>query len=125
MSTSSKKVAKGKRYSPEEKGEIIKFVQLYNDENGRGGQSVAAKKFSISPLSVGTWMKAAGGSAPVTGAKRGRKPGSTNKPKAISVKGGNYFGRLTQISALANQIDKAESEIIKLKSKFQQALQSL
>lgn len=129
MSTTTKKTTKGKRYSAEEKNDIVSFVQKYNEENGRGGQSAAAKKFGISQLSVSSWLKASGSAAPVTGAKRGRKPGSLNKvkaaPAAAASKGGSYMGRLSTLSALATQIDKAESELEKLKAKFQSLKASL
>ncbi len=117
MSTSTKKTTKGKRYSAEEKKDIVAFVQKYNAENGRGGQSAASKKYGISQLSVSSWLKASGDEAPVTGARRGRKPGSVNKAKVA--KGGSYSAKLGELSALANQIDKAESDLAKLKAKFQ------
>lgn len=123
MSTSTKKTTKGKRYSPEEKNDIVSFVQKYNEENGRGGQSAAAKKYGISQLSVSSWLKSAGEGAPATGARRGRKPGSTGKGKAA--KGGGYGAKLGQLSTLANQIDKAEADLDKLKAKFQSLKASL
>ena len=126
MSTSTKKTTKGKRYSAEEKNDIVSFVQKYNEENGRGGQSAASKKYGISQLSVSSWLKAGGEAAPTTGAKRGRKPGSVNKVKgAAASKGGSYAARLSTLSALANQIDKAEAELDKLKAKFQSLKGSL
>lgn len=110
MSTSSKKTSKGKRYSAEEKGDIVAFVEKHNAENGRGGQSAAAKKFGISQLTIASWLKSGGAS---TGAKRGRKPGSGN-----AAKGGSFSAKLGALSALAAQIDKAEADLDKLKAKF-------
>ena len=110
MSTSSKKTSKGKRYSAEEKGDIVAFVEKHNAENGRGGQSAAAKKFGISQLTIASWLKSGGAS---TGAKRGRKPGSGS-----AAKGGSFTAKLGALSALAAQIDKAEADLDKLKAKF-------
>ena len=124
MSTSTKKTTKGKRYSAEEKNDIVAFVQKFNADNGRGGQSAAAKKYGISQLSVASWLKAGGESAPVAGKRRGRKPGSVNKAKGGST-GGSYSAKLGELSALANQIDKAQLELDKLKSKFQSLKSSL
>ena len=121
MSTSTKKVTKGKRYTPEEKKDITDFVAGYNAENGRGGQSAAAKKYGISQLSIASWLKNAGAEAPA-GKRRGRKPGSVNKIKSS---GGSYSSRLSSLSALAIQIDKAEADLGKLKSKFQSLKASL
>jgi len=110
MSTSTKKAPKGKRYTDEEKNDILGFVQKYNEENGRGGQSAASKKYGISQLTIASWLKSDTSSA---GAKRGRKAGSVKGSK-----GGSFSSKLSALSALANQIDKAESDLAKLKAKF-------
>ena len=112
MSTSTKKTTKGKRYTAEEKSEILGFVEKHNAENGRGGQSAAAKKFGISQLSIASWLKSSGGAV---SSKRGRKG-------AVAVKGGaskgNFSKKLSELSAVAAQIDKAEAELAKLRAKF-------
>jgi transposase-like protein len=54
-------VSKGKRYSEQEKAEILAFA----DAQGRGGASAAAKKFKVSPLTISNWRKVQGsGRAP-------------------------------------------------------------
>lgn len=60
MSTTAKKGERGVRYTDAKKKEIVDFVVEYNATNGRGGQSTAAEKFLISPLTVAAWLKAAG-----------------------------------------------------------------
>ncbi|WAC18524.1 HAD-IB family phosphatase [Luteolibacter sp. SL250] len=110
MSTSTKKAPKGKRYTDEEKNDILGFVQKYNDDNGRGGQSAASKKYGISQLTIASWLKSGASS----GAKRGRKGASVKGGK-----GGSFSSKLNALSALANQIDKAEADLAKLKAKFQ------
>ena len=60
MSTTVKKGERGIRYTDDQKKEIVDFVVEYNATNGRGGQSTAAEKFQISPLTVAAWLKAAG-----------------------------------------------------------------
>lgn len=109
MSTSNKKALRGKRYTDEEKNDVLAFVQKYNDDNGRGGQSAASKKYGISQLTIASWLKS---DAPASG-KRGRKAAS-----AKGGRGGSFSSKLNTLSALANQIDKAESELAKLKAKF-------
>ena len=117
MSTSAKKVTKGKRYTPEEKKDIVAFIQSHNATNGRGGQSAASKKYGISPISLGTWVKASEGTSKAIPSKRGRKLGSLNKTKgSLSI---GYSAKLGEISKLANEIDKKETEIAKLVAKFQ------
>ncbi len=61
MSTSvKKKTAKGIRYTDAQKKEVVDFAASYNTANGRGGQSKAADKFGISPLTVSAWLAASG-----------------------------------------------------------------
>jgi transposase-like protein len=65
MSTKTKKVAPtGVRYTDAQKQEVVDFVAKYNSENGRGGQSAAAKKYNITQLTIAAWLKAFGGKAP-------------------------------------------------------------
>lgn len=109
MSTSAKKAPKGKRYTAEEKNDIIGFVQKYNEDNGRGGQSAASKKYGISQLTIASWLKS---DVSVVG-KRGRK-GAAGKAQ----KGGSFSAKLSALSSLAAQIDKAEAELSKLQAKF-------
>jgi transposase-like protein len=101
--------AKGKRYSEKEKADIIAFVEKVNAEKGRGGQSAASAKFKISQLTISSWLKAATG-------------GSSTK--SSSTKGG-FGSKLSKLSALAGQIEKAEKELGKLKSQFDALKKSL
>lgn len=102
--------AKGKRYSDKEKAEIIAFVEKVNAEKGRGGQSAASAKFGISQLTISSWLKSGKGGATVT--------------KGGKVKG-NFASKMNKMSALAIQIDKAETELGKLKSQFEALKKSL
>jgi transposase-like protein len=119
MSTNTKKATtKGKRYSSEEKQEIVDFVNSFNAENGRGGQSAASKKFGISQLTVASWLKGAG-SAPAAPAKRGPKAGkAAAKSAAASTKSGGINGKLSALLALGNEIEKTEKSLAQLKAKF-------
>lgn len=65
MSTKKKKApATGVRYTDAQKKEIVNFVSQYNKTNGRGGQSAAANKYKVTPLTISGWLKAAGVKAP-------------------------------------------------------------
>jgi transposase-like protein len=112
MSTSTKKTTKGKRYTAEEKNEILGFVEKHNSENGRGGQSAASKKYGISQLSIASWLKNAGS---VASSKRGRKAVAGAKG---AVSKGSFSKKLNELSAVAAQIDKAEADLAKLRTKF-------
>lgn len=125
----------GTRYTPEQKQEVTDFVSSYNETNGRGGQSQAASKFGISPLTVMAWLKASG--APKAGKKikDANAPKSTKTPKASkaskaakapkaaaqsgTVSGSGFSAKLTALDGLYKQIQKAESDLVGLKAKFE------
>ena len=44
----AKKIAK--RYSEAQRSEILSFIEKYNAEHGRGGQTAAVKKFGTTTL---------------------------------------------------------------------------
>lgn len=46
-----------KRYSDEEKADILRFVQQVNQEKGRGGVSAAVREYGISPITVNGWLR--------------------------------------------------------------------
>ena len=74
------------RYSDAQKNEVVSFVVQYNSKNGRGGQSAAAKKFKVTPLTISAWLKAAGvakagKAAPKKSAKKAAK--KTKPAKAV------------------------------------------
>jgi hypothetical protein len=96
MSSKSKKAKSlGVRYTPEQKKEIVEYVQQYNEANGRGGQSAAVSKFKVTPITIGAWLKAAGVSKkkgkPAKAAKAA-KPTKAKKKAAKKAKGGAKKG---------------------------------
>jgi transposase-like protein len=120
----------GSRYTAEQKQEVVTFVADYNAANGRGGQSKAAEKFGVSPLTVMAWLKAAGvtkgsskpAKAPkaTKAAKPGRKPG--RKPAAT---GGDFDEKLTNLLALSKGVAKAQVELDRAIAKFESAKAAL
>jgi transposase-like protein len=99
MSSKSKKgKSAGVRYTPEQKKEIVDFVQQYNEANGRGGQSAAVSKFKVTPITIGAWLKAAGVSkkkgkpAKAPKAAKAAKPAKAKKKAAKKAKAGAKKG---------------------------------
>lgn len=89
MSTKKKKVPPtGIRYSAAKKKEVVDFVKKYNSSNGRGGQSAAAKKFKVTPLTIAAWLRNAGVKTPSRKAPKVVK--TTKIPKGGSRKGIRY-----------------------------------
>ncbi|MFC7338682.1 hypothetical protein ACFQY0_15915 [Haloferula chungangensis] len=129
----NKKSTKGKRYTDEEKQEIIDFVNEYNAANGRGGAANASKKFGVSQLTVGAWLK---GGAKKVGkasskvskkagkvARRGRPPGS--KAKASATGSGGRSEVLAAMAQADKEIAAARKELAALEAKFEQLKGSL
>ena len=113
MSVNSKKTTtKGKRYTDEQKREVVDFVVAANASKGRGGLSAAAQKFGISPISISSWLKKSGVKA--------AKPQVSVKPakpaKAVKAQPAKSGLSATSIVALGSQIAKAEAELAVLKA---------
>jgi transposase-like protein len=130
----SKKSTKGKRYTDEEKQEIVNFVSEYNAANGRGGAANASKKFGVSQLTVGAWLKGKGGAkskapkAPkaAKGARRGRPPGSKGVAKAAVVAvAGDRSSVLAALSQADKEIAAKRKELVALEAKFEKLKASL
>jgi uncharacterized protein YjcR len=132
------------RYDQKTKDEVIAFIQSYNEEKGRGGQSAAVKKWDLNPVTVKSWLSKAGVETPGRGgkkkkakagkpgrpakaAKSGRKPGrpakaAAGKPgrkpgrKPAIVGGGDLASTLNRMVAIRSEIASLESEYAKLKA---------
>jgi len=72
------------RYDQKTKDEVVAYIQQYNEEKGRGGQSAAVNKWKLNPITVKSWLEKAGVETPGKGGKKKRKPG--RPPKAASEK---------------------------------------
>lgn len=128
------------RYSKEQKAEVVAFVEKYNAEKGRGGQSAAAEKFKISPISVANWLKSAGvelpgkggrkkvakGGAGKPGPKRkgGRRKGAAKKkaarsapaPASASASSASVGDKLARLNEIHAQIQSLQAEFDQIKS---------
>ncbi|NJM37561.1 MAG: hypothetical protein HC845_06705 [Akkermansiaceae bacterium] len=124
-SAKASKVGRASRYSEEQKQEVIDFAVAYNEANGRGGQSKAATKFKISPITVMAWLKAAGVKSSDKGSKAKVSKVAKAPKAAKSAKGGNLDAKLSALLALSKQIAKTESELAQLNAKFRTLKASL
>jgi transposase-like protein len=75
----NKPSATGVRYTDAQKKEIVNFVLQHNSANGRGGQSAAAKKFNVTPLTISAWLKSAGAAKSAKKAAKAAKPAKAAK----------------------------------------------
>lgn len=122
----------GTRYTDTQKKEVTDFVATYNAANGRGGQSKAAAKYKISPLTVMAWLKASGGTAKVKKAlKKGTKyvaPGKAAQKALKATKSptsGSFDAKLGSLLALSKEIAKTEATLAQLNAKFKSLKASL
>lgn len=67
------------RYDQKTKDEVVAFITKHNEENGRGGQSAAAAKWNLNPITVKSWMENAGVASPGKSSKKKKKVAGTAK----------------------------------------------
>jgi hypothetical protein len=121
----------GTRYTAEQKKEVVDFTVAYNAANGRGGQSKAAAKFKVSPLTVMAWLKAAG--VKKSSKKAAKKSARAARPakaakaakKASSSASVSFDAKLSSLLTLSKEIAKAEAALAQLKGKFSSLKASL
>jgi transposase-like protein len=109
----SKKASKGKRYTAEEKQQVVDFVNKHNAANGRGGATAASKKFGVSQLTVGSWLKSSGIDV---GDRRKRSTAAASAGRG-SV--------LAELSKLDGVIAAKRKELDALEARFQELKASL
>ncbi|MEY4569487.1 MAG: hypothetical protein RLZZ398_926 [Verrucomicrobiota bacterium] len=114
----------GTRYTAEEKQEVVDFVANYNAENGRGGQSKAAAKFGVSPITVMAWLKAAGvNKSSAKALKTDTAPAKVEKGTKTASVGSD--AKLVTLLALIKEIATAEAALAQLNGKFRSLQASL
>ncbi|MDF1862564.1 MAG: hypothetical protein P1U87_20270 [Verrucomicrobiales bacterium] len=107
------------RYDQKTKDEVVSFIQNYNEENGRGGQSAAAKKWKLNPITVKAWMEKAGLSSPGKSGKKKKKnrpaKASAPAPRKANSAPKNVSAILKRMVQVQEQIEGLQSEYNSLK----------
>ena len=110
----------GKRYSVEEKAEIVAFIVAFDSENKRGGMKAASDKYGVSVVTLSNWKKKDKGprkrkaKVKKVAAKKTIKTAVasakvvTDSPEAI----------LSRLQAIRSEIHKLEKEYNGLKKKL-------
>ncbi len=112
---SKKASTKGKRYTAEEKQQIVDFVNEHNAANGRGGATAASKKFGASQLSIASWAKSGGSQVVIKAPKRGKRAAAA----------AGRSGVLAELSKLDGVIAAKRKELDALEAQFQKLKASL
>ncbi len=97
----NKASTRGKRYNTAERVKILTFVDKHNAKNGRGGAAAASRKFDVSQLTIGNWLRAAGSPSPK------RKKSNVDVDQALK-----RLGELHKLMA------KVESELDSLRKEY-------
>jgi len=107
-----------KRYDQKTKDGVVAFIQKYNDENGRGGQSAAAKKYKLNPITVRAWMEKAGVATPSKSSKKKKKAGlkASAAPSRKASAPKSTSAALKRMVKLQEQIEALQAEYDSLKS---------
>ena len=104
------------RYDQKKKDEVVAFIKDYNEKNGRGGQSAAAKKFGITAITISNWLKKAG-------LKPAKKKATTKKragrPRGSATStGGSKSSVLGRMMKIQTQIESLQAEYEALKKQL-------
>ena len=114
VTAAPKTKGRGTRYTPAEKAKVLAYVDQVNAEQGRGGAAAASRKFGISQISIGQWVKKSG--VPVS-AKRG--------VVARKSQGGDFSEKLRRLADVHEAIAAKQSELIALEREYVQLKKSL
>lgn len=115
------------RYDQKTKDEVVAFVQKYNEQKGRGGQSAAVAKWDLNPITVKSWLEKAGVETPGRGGRKKRKAGRGSKVASVAQEaketgksraGDKVSGTLQRLLAIQNEIATLEREFEKLKGRL-------
>jgi len=99
---------RGKRYDSAERVKILTFVDNYNATNGRGGAAAASRKYDVTQLTIGNWLRAAGSPSPK------RKKTNVDIDKALK-----------RLSELHRLMAKTEEELDKQRKEYAELKMSL
>ncbi len=120
MADDTAKGNQGKRYSAEEKAEILDFIKTYNEENKRGGMKTASEKYGVSVVTLSNWSKA--GKGPKKRKARAKKVVAKKTvktvPKAVTAPASSPDAILARMQTILVEIATLEKEYNTLKKQL-------
>lgn len=93
---------KAKRYTAEQKQEILDFIE----KEGRGGQTKAVTKFKVTAATIAAWKRQAGG----INLSSGKSSGGSKELRALE-----------ELAALWKEIETTEKRLASLQKAYQKA----
>ena len=123
MAESTAKGKQGKRYTAEEKAEIVQFIAAYNAENKRGGMKTASDKYGVSVVTLSNWGKKTKGPKKRKTAAKSKVKKAAAKPvvKTVTAQKKNHEDPdvvLNRLQAIRAEIATLEKEYNALKKKL-------
>jgi len=110
------------RYDQKKKDTVVAFVKQHNEQHGRGGQSAAAKKYGINPITIRSWLEKAGVTTPGKGGKKKRATSSrvrkVTRRATSSVKRSPTPRRGSSVSVTLLRMARIQSEIEALQAEY-------
>ncbi len=100
MAGSAAKGKQGRRYTADEKAEMVEFIAAFNAENKRGGMKAASEKYGVSVVTLSNWGKTSRG-------PQKRKTRSKAKTKRAAVK------RIVKTAPAASQAAADPDSVLK------------
>lgn len=111
----AKTKGRGTRYTPEQKAAVLSYVDEVNAKKGRGGAAAASRKFKISQITIGQWVKKSG--APAFSKKSPAKGGVRGKAK-VSTAGKGFAAKLRRLADVHEAIGKTEVQLSALQKEY-------
>ena len=111
--TGVKSKGRGQRYTAEQKNAVLNYVAEVNAKKGRGGAAAASRKFKISQITIGQWVKKSG--APTATNKPGPKKAGRGRPKSV---GNNFSAQLRRLADVHEAITQCEAELSSLRKEY-------
>jgi len=108
-----KSSGRGKRYTPAAKAKVLNYVDSVNAKKGRGGAAAASRKFGISQITIGQWVKKSG--APASAKKSTAKASTKGAAKST---GKGFAAKLRRLADVHEAIGKKEAELQALQQEY-------
>ena len=106
------------RYDQKTKDEVVSFIKDYNEHNGRGGQSAAAKKWNLNPITVKAWLEKAGVPTPGKTAKKKKNGVVARRNGKVAKNGSNKSDALRRMVEIQDKIEALQGEYDGLKARL-------
>ena len=118
-----KSKGRGQRYTPAQKAKVLDYVNEVNAKKGRGGAAAASRKFGISQITIGQWIKKDGKPAAASKVKKTKR--AAGRKPAASKGGTGFAAKLRRLADVHEAINAKKAELASLEKEYAQLKKSL